>query len=292
MTRMLGKSTQMVMGVPNQVNQHLETAPVQTKEIVHEAQRIESFFSKIMQLGGLSDESWDRCQDYPKLRQLNSLGRQIVIRMFRSNPRFQGYRVDFDRHMLNPDVLFLIGSLSSQFDYANTSPLFGLNILDIGCGALSEYAPLDKDANLLSQFYGDRPPVGAELLQMLGAKTIGVDPRSHCSQTYNYQTSYRHRMVEFDEMDQWIKDYVNSFDVVSCLNLLKRQSFLYGHSNADSITEFLTTVRRSLVSHGLLYMIAPLAPSSPENRQANRQIFSRAGLRVLHEGYYLIAEKM
>lgn len=288
---MLGKSTQAVMGVSDQVSQYLETAPVRTQVIVQEAQRIELFLSQIMQFGGLSEESWDRCQDYPKLRQLNSLGKQIVIRMFRSNPRFQGYKVDFDRHMLNPNVLFLAGSLSSQFDYANTSPLFGLNILDIGCGALSEYAPPDEDSNLLSQFYGDRPPISAELLQMLGAKTIGVDPRSHCSDTYNYQISYRHRMAEFDDMGDWIKDYVNTFDVVSCLNVLNRQSFLYGHSDPDSITDFLSSVRRSLITNGLIYMTAPLAPSSPENRQTNRQIFSRAGLRLLHEGYYLIAAK-
>ena len=279
------------MGVSDQVSQYLEAAPVRTQAIVHEAQRIELFLSQIMQFGGLSEESWDRCQDYPKLRQLNSLGKQIVIRMFRSNPRFQGYKVDFDRHMLNPNVLFLAGSLSSQFDYANTSPLFGLNILDIGCGALSEYAPPDEDSNLLSQFYGDRPPISAELLQMLGAKTIGVDPRSHCSATYNYQISYRHRMAEFDDMGDWIKAYVNTFDVVSCLNVLNRQSFLYGHSDPDSITDFLSSVRRSLITNGLIYMTAPLAPSSPENRQTNRQIFSRAGLRLLHEGYYLIAAK-
>ena len=288
---MLGKATQAVMGVSDQISQYLEAAPVRTQAIVQEAQRIELFFSQIMQFGGLSDESWDRCQDYPKLRQLNSLGKQIVIRMFRSNVRFQGYKVDFDRHMLNPNVLFLAGSLSSQFDYANTSPLFGLNILDIGCGALSEYAPPDTDANLLSQFYGDRPPIGAELLQMLGAKTLGVDPRSHCSETYNYQISYRHRMAEFDDMGDWIKDYVNTFDVVSCLNVLNRQSFLYGHSDPDSITEFLASVRRSLIPNGLIYMTSPLAPSSPENRQTNRQIFNRAGLRLLHEGYYLIAAK-
>ena len=289
---MLVKPTQVVTGVSDQVSQYLETAPRRTQAIVHEAQRIELFFSQIMQLGGLIEESWERCQDYPKLRQLNSLGKQIVIRMLRSNRRFQGYKVDFERHMLSPNVLFLAGSLSSQFDYANTSPLFGLNILDIGCGALSEYAPFDKDANLLSQFYGDRPPIGAELLQMLGAKTIGVDPRSHCSQTYDYQISYRHRMAEFDEMDQWIKDYINTFDVVSCLNVLNRQSFLYGHPDPESITEFLTNVRRSLISNGLIYMTAPLAPSSFENRHTNRQILSRAGLRILHEGYYLIAEKM
>ena len=289
---MLEKAPQAGLGGSEQVSLNLESTSVRTQGIIREAQRIELFFSQVMQLGGLSDESWDRCQDYPKLRQLNSLGKQIVIRMFRSNPRFQGYKVDFDRHMLNPSVLFLAGSLSSQFDYANTSPLFGLNILDIGCGALSEYAVPDKSANLLSQFYGDRPPIGAELLQMLGAKTIGVDPRSHCTDTYHYQMSYRHRMAEFDEMDQWIKEYVSTFDVVSCLNVLKRQSFLYGHPDPENITDFLKNVRRSLVSNGLLYMTAPLAPSSPENRQTNRQIFSRAGLRILHEGYYLIAEKM
>lgn len=289
---MSGQSTQAVMGMSEQVSQHLESAPVRIQSIVQEAQRIELFFSQIMQFGGLSKESWDRCQDYPKLRQLNSLGKQIVIRMFRSNVRFQGYKVDFEQHMLSPHVLFLAGSLSSQFDYANTSPLFGLNILDIGCGALSEYAPPDKDANLLSQFYGDRPPIGSELLQMLGAKTVGVDPRSHCTETYDYQIAYRHRMVEFDDMGEWIQDYINTFDVVSCLNILNRQSFLYGHPDPDSITNFLVNVRRSLIPNGLVYMTAPLTPSSPENRQTNRQIFSQAGLRLLHEGYYLIAGKL
>lgn len=289
---MLGKVSQTMIGAPEPMNHSTEAASARTKGIMEEAQRIEGFFSQIMQVGGLSDESWDRCQNYPKLRQLNSLGKQIVIRMFRSNARFRGYKVDFDRHMLNPHILFLAGSLSRDFDYANTSPLFGLNVLDIGCGALSEYCPPDKDANLLSQFYGDRPPIGAELLQMLGAKTIGIDPRSHAPSDYEYQTAYRHRMVEFDDIGQWVKEHVNTFDVVSCLNVMKRQSFLYSHPDPESITEFLTTLRRSLISSGLIYITSPVTPSSSENRQINRQIFSRAGFRLLHEGYYLIAEKV
>ncbi|NET53777.1 MAG: hypothetical protein F6K09_35605, partial [Merismopedia sp. SIO2A8] len=77
-----------------------------------------------------------------------------------------------------------------------------------------------------------------------------------------------------------------------CLNVLKRQSFLYGHPDPEHLTAFLGGVRRALVSHGLLYCTSPLPPSSSENRQINRQIFRRAGFRLLHEGYYLIAEKL
>ncbi|MEB3232377.1 MAG: hypothetical protein VKJ64_15310 [Leptolyngbyaceae bacterium] len=282
----------MGTSVSDKVRQYLKTAPKRTRTIIREAQRIEMFLSNIMQLGGLQDDAWDFCQEYPTLRQINSLGKQIVIRMFRSNPRFQGYKVDFDRHMLNPNVLFLAGSLCEQFDYAHTSPLFGLNILDIGCGALSEYASLAKDANLLSQFYSDRPPIGAELLQMLGAKTIGLDPRGNAAELYDYQVAYRHRVVEFDAIDQWVKDYVNKFDIVSCLNLFKRHSFLYGHSEPEQITRFLVGVRRSLVAKGLVYSTTPLPPSTSENRQTNRRIFQNAGFQILHEGYYLIAERL
>ncbi|MGK7888837.1 MAG: hypothetical protein AB4042_05840 [Leptolyngbyaceae cyanobacterium] len=289
---MLVKSTQIGTPVSDKIRQYLKTAPKRTRAIVQEAQRVETFLSNLMQLGGLQDEAWACCQDYPTLRQLNSLGKQLVIRMFRSNPRFQGYKVDFDRHMLSPNVLFLAGTLCERFDYAHTSPLFGLNILDIGCGALSEYAPLAKDANLLSQFYGDRPPIAAELLQMLGAKTTGLDPRANCAETYGYQVSYRHRVVEFDAIEKWVKDYVNTFDIVSCLNILRRHSFLYGHSDPDHLTHFLAGVRRSLVSKGLLYCTAPLPPSTSDNRKTNRRIFRKAGFQILHEGYYLIAERL
>ncbi|NEQ96445.1 MAG: hypothetical protein F6K30_06930 [Cyanothece sp. SIO2G6] len=289
---MLVKSVQLGTPVSDKVRQYLKTAPKRTRTIVQEAQRVEAFLSNIMQLGGLQDDAWDFCQEYPKLRQLNSLGKQIVIRMFRSNSRFQGYKVDFERHMLSPSVLFLAGSLCEQFDYTHTSPLFGLNALDIGCGALSEYAPLAKNTNLLSQFYGDRPPISAELLQMLGAKTTGLDPRTNCATTYDYQVAYRHRVVEFDGIERWVKDHVNQFDIVSCLNLLKRHSFIYAHSEPEQIVRFFANVRRSLVAKGLLYSTAPLPPSSSENRRTNRRIFQKAGFQILHEGYYLIAERM
>ena len=268
------KSAQTGITLSDKVRKYLETAPKRTRLVIQEANKIELFFSEIMQLNGFHEKAWDSCQQYPTLKQINSLGKQIVIRMLRSNPRFRGYKVDFDNHMLSPSVLFLAGSLCDQFDYAHTSPLFGMNVLDIGCGALSEYAPYDKDANLLSQFYGDRPPVGAELLQLLGAKTTGLDPRKHCSDTYDYQVSYRHRIVEFEDMGEWIKDHINTFDVVSCLNVLKRHSFLYGHPDPEDITDFLAGVRRSLVPQGLLYSTSPLPPSTHDNRQTNRRIFN------------------
>ena len=289
---MLVQSIQPAMRISDQARQYLQTTPLRTRSIIQEAQRIELFFSQIMQAGGFSHDSWEECQNYPKLKQLNSLGKQLVIRMLRSNSRFRGYKVDFDHHMLNPSVLFLAGTLCNEFDYAHTSPLFGLEVLDIGCGALSEYAPPDKDANLLSQFYGDRPPVGAELLQMLGAKTVGIDPRSHCSESYSYQITYRHRMVEFDDVSEWLQEYGSTFDVISCLNVLKRQSFLYGHPDPEHITTFLAGLRHWIVPNGLLYSTSPLPPSSEENCQTNRQIFHRAGFRILHEGYYLIAERL
>ncbi|MGB3494066.1 MAG: hypothetical protein WBA57_15150, partial [Elainellaceae cyanobacterium] len=146
--------------------------------IVAQAEAVERLLGK---LDGCEKEQpeaqTDLINQHLTLKHLNSFGKQVVIRMFRSSDRFRGYKVNFDHYILPPSVLFLVGTLCESFSYANTSPLFGFNFLDVGCGALSRYSQTKTDQSLLTKFHGDRPPLTAEMIQMLGAKTIGVDPR-------------------------------------------------------------------------------------------------------------------
>lgn len=226
------------------------------------------------------------------LKHLNSFGKQLVIRMFRSSDRFRVYKVDFDHYILPHSVLFLIGTLCESFDYANTSPLFGINFLDVGCGALSRYSQTDTDQDLLAKFHSDRPPITAEMMQMLGAKTIGVDPRENSAEDYTYQVGYRHLNMEFEAIAPWLKNTQQQFDIISGLDLFSRQGFLFNHATSETAAAFLKGLRRGLASKGLLYVSPPYVPSSAENRCANRRIFTRAGFRIVYEGYFIILQKV
>jgi SAM-dependent methyltransferase len=263
-----------------------------TKAIIREAEEIKQL---LMQLSWFSPDNADAqkgiLEQHEKIKHLNSFGKQLLIRMFRSNDRFWGYKVDFEHYLLKPDVLFLVGTLCDSFDYMNTSPIYGLNVLDIGCGALSTYGPPDESQDLLSQFHADRPPIATEMLQMLGAKTIGLDPRANNPEDYKYDVAYKHFKVEFENVEQWLRTTQQKFDVISCMNLFNRQSFLYDHHSYEDTGEFFKSLRIGLLPDGLLYSSPPLLPSSEENRQMNRRIFTRAGFRILHEGYFFIATK-
>lgn len=226
---------------------------------------------------------------HEKIKHLNSFGKQLIIRMFRSNERFRGYRVDFEHHVLKPDVLFLVGTLCDSFDYMNTSPMFGLSVLDVGCGALATYAPPDPHQGLITQFYADRPPVAPEMLQMLGARTVGLDPRKNSKDDYQYDVAYKHFSMEFEEVATWLQTTQQKFDVISCIHLFNRQSFLYDHQGYSDTAAFFKSLRKALPPDGLLYSSPPCIPSSEENRCTNRRIFTKAGFRIVHEGYFLIA---
>jgi hypothetical protein len=227
---------------------------------------------------------------YPRLKSLNSFGKQIVIRMMRSNLAFQGYKVDFKDHVLKPHVLLLIGTLCQNFDSLNTSPLAGCKVLEVGSGALAPYAPPREDHDLLAQFYSDHPPITAEILQMLGAQTIGLDPRANSKETYQYQTSYKHRIVEFVDLQDWLATVEEKFDVVTCFHVFNRSSFMYYYETPEQISKFLKGLRAVISPQGLLYSGTPILPISPENVEMNRKIFQDAGFKVIYEGYYLILE--
>lgn len=227
---------------------------------------------------------------YPRIKSLNSFAKQIVIRMMRSNPTFQGYKVDFKDHVLKPHILLLIGTLCQNFDSMNTSPLAGCKVLEVGCGALAPYAPPREDHDLLAQFYSDHPPIAAEILQMLGAQTIGLDPRANSKEIYQYQTSYKHRIVEFVDLKDWLSTVEEKFDVITCFHVFNRSSFMYYYETPTQIAQFLRSLRTVISPQGLLYSGTPVLPISPENIETNRQIFRDAGFKLIYEGYDLIAE--
>jgi SAM-dependent methyltransferase len=232
----------------------------------------------------------EKLDSYPKLKSLNSFGKQIVIRMMRSNPTFEGYKVDFKDHILKPHVLLLISTLCNTFDLMNTSPLTGLKVLEVGSGALSSYAAAKDAHDLLAQFYADHPPINSEILQMLGAQTTGVDPRANCKETYRYQPSYKHRIVEFVDLEDWLKTIDDKFDVITGFHVFNRSSFLYHYDSPDQIARFLKNLRRVISPQGLLYTGAPVLPISPENVALNHQIFGDAGFKTIYEGQYFILE--
>jgi len=267
--------------------------PPRTKAILRAAEDIERLLGKLACLPANDVVAQHSLIDqHEKIKHLNSFGKQLLIRMFRSSDRFWGYKVDFDHQILKPYVLFLVGTLCDSFDHMNTSPIFGLRVLDIGCGALSEYAPPDKNQDLLTQFYADRPPLATEMLQMLGAKTIGIDPRDNCSGDYKYEVAYKHFKLEFEDIASWFQTTQQTFDVISCINLFNRQSFLYDHLSYEDIADFFHQLQGGLLPNGLLYSSPPMLPLSEENRCTNRRIFTRAGFRILHEGYFLILSKV
>ncbi|MEM7770853.1 MAG: hypothetical protein AAGA75_14280 [Cyanobacteria bacterium P01_E01_bin.6] len=263
-----------------------------TKAIVREADEIKHLLMQIFSWDvEQTAEQYKLIEQNEKIKHLNSFGKQLLIRMFRSNDRFWGYKVDLDNYILKPDVLFLVGTLCDSFDYMNTSPIFGLSVLDVGCGALSTYGTPDETQDLLSQFYADRPPIATEMLQMLGAKTVGLDPRATNTGEYKYDVAYKHFKTEFEDVESWLQTTQNKFDVISCMNLFNRQSFLYDHQSYEDTAKFFQSLRTGLLPDGLLYSSPPLIPSSEENRSTNRRIFTRAGFRILHEGYFFIVTK-
>jgi hypothetical protein len=268
-------------------NQH---TVFQTDVILREAKEIEELLSKVLYSQADDPNIWDVCaNNNSKLKNLNSFGKQIVSQMLRSNPDFQGFKVEFKDPILKPDVLFLIGTLCDDFDHMNTSPLHGFNILDVGCGALSPYVSIETN-NLLDRFYNDQPPIAAELLQILGAHTVGVDTRPNSKEVYEYKPTYKHKTMEFFEIGKWLTTLDYKFDVVSCINLFNKFGFAYHYSLPHQIAQFLSNLRKVMSPQGLLYCTAPVIPSSPENKQINYQTFSDAGFKVLYEGYYLILQ--
>lgn len=262
-------------------------------DVVREAKRMEQLLKRMI----LSPEAiapdvlFGR---HPMLKHLNNFGTQIVIRMSRSCDRFQGFKIDFDAHVLKPHVLFLAGTLCDDFNHLHTSPLNGVRALDIGCGALSAYGGDPETSDLLAQFYHDHPPILPEILQMLGAHTIGLDPRHNDPSQYSYQPIYKHKTSDFTDIHDWLSRLSanQKFDLISCFNLFSRQSFAFHYHSPEQIIEFFKGIRRGISPEGLLYTSAPLLPSSSEYRRTNRKIFAKAGFKIIYEGYYFILEPM
>lgn len=257
--------------------------------IANEATKIESLIRELVLVRmGLKAESEDLLSQSSKLQNLNSFGKQLIIQMMRSNPNFRGFKIDIKDHILRPDILFLVGTLCSDFGHMNTSPLFGCKILDVGCGALSAYAPSEEDDDLITQFYRDYPPLNAEILQILGAQVTGIDPREHSKDRYEYQVSYKHRTVEFSDIHQWFAATEDRFDILTCFHLFNKSSFLYTFDSPKAIAKLFRSFRKVLAPGGLLYCVAPFLPISAQQQQANYQIFRKAGFKVLYSGYYYI----
>ncbi len=261
------------------------------KLIVSEAAKIEALSHDLLSLKlGIKDYLEVPLDEYPKIQNLNSFGKQIVIQMMRSNNSFKGFKIDLKEHILQPHILFLAGTLCGNFDHMNTSPLYGFKVLDVGCGALSTYAPSDKDEDLLVRFYNDHPPLAAEILQILGAQVTGIEPRPHSKQDYAYQISYKHKVIEFSEIGNWLPSVEEKFDVIACLHLFSRPDFLYTYDSPEQLVRFFRNFKSAISPQGLLYTSVPLLPVSSENQQMNHQIFREAGFKVIYEGYYWILE--
>lgn len=258
-----------------------------SKRIQKDAERIETLLRQVLYESMGEQDSWEtRASEFPQLKSLNNFSKQIITRMFRSNPAFQGFRIEFPEPVLKAHALFLLGTLCSDFDYLHTSPLQGLNILEVGCGALSSYWTSSQDERgLVEKFYGDNPPILAEILQMLGAQVTGIDPRVSDKETYEYQTSYKHRVMEFGDIPQWLTTVNTPFDVITCFNLFHKSNFAYYYSAPHEISAFLKSLKRSLSPRGLIYCSAPFIPSSEENKQLNVQVLKGAGFRVIYQGY-------
>jgi hypothetical protein len=257
--------------------------------ILREAEKVEDLLKKLLRSQSDMQNVWNIYIDqYQKLHGLNRFGKQVVIRMFRSNPAFQGFKTDFNDPILKLHVLFLLGTLCAEFDHMNTSPLYGFNVLDVGCGALSFHGTAKADSDLLSQFYSDNPPIAAELLQILGAQTIGIDPRANSKEIYDYQVSYKHRVMGFVDIKTWITALDRSFDVISCFNLFSKANFAYYYGSPEEVSSFLRGLKRGLSPEGLLYCDPPFLPCSAKNKQYNHDVFTWAGFQILHEGYYFI----
>ena len=262
-----------------------------SSSIVSEAAKIEALTKDILYCKlGLKEHTEVQINEHPKIKNLNNFGKQIIIQMMRSSSDFKGFKVDIKEHILKSDVLFLIGTLCQDFDHMNTSPLFGYKVLDIGCGALSSYVPSEENEDLLVQFYNDHPPIGAEILQILGAEVIGIDPRENSKYKYEYQVSYKHKIMEFIEISNWLKTLENKFDVLTCFNLFNKHSFLYYYNSPKEISGFFSELRKAISPQGLLYTNAPVLAISPENKYINHKIFGKAGFKVLYEGYYYILQ--
>jgi hypothetical protein len=261
--------------------------------LVREAIKIETLLSKLLYSHKNVVENWDSyTRDDTKLRHLDSFGKQVATQMLRSNPEFQGFKLEFGEPALKPDVLFLLGTLCKDFDYMHTSPLYGLNILDLACGSLSPYVKAEDTSNLVKQFYNDRPPIAAELLQILGAHTVGIDSRPNCKDVYSYPLSYKHKVMEFVNIKNWMQTLDYCFDVISCLNVFSKTGFGYYYSSAKEIAQFLASLKNVLSPQGFLYCTPPLIPCSASHRDTNRQIFNDAGFRICYEGYYLLLQPM
>ncbi|MDX2100120.1 MAG: hypothetical protein SFW36_20280 [Leptolyngbyaceae cyanobacterium bins.59] len=262
------------------------------------AQEVELLLEEIVRFQlGLQEYPEARIEQHSTIKNLISFSKQIITQMMRSNNRYRGYKVDTQNLIPSVKLLFLIGTLCEDFGYMNTSPLYGYNILDLGCGALSTYIEpefpffqVKKEEEFLNQFCKDHPPLGAEILQILGARVIGLDPRAHDKAEYEYQTTYKHRAIEFNKIKEWLPSVETKFEVISCLSLFNKYDFAYHYSTSRQIAYFLNTLRSILMPKGILYSDPPETPCTPEAREMNRRIFQQAGFRVIYEGYFYILE--
>lgn len=284
----------------NQINSKLKqqrTVP-KAEVLVREARRVESLLKEIAQFKlRLKDYPTEQIERYAAIKNLISFSKQVMTQMMRSNDRYRGFKVDTRNYAPSSKILFLAGTLCEDFGYMNTSPLYGYNILDIGCGALSPYIEIEfpylqpkKEEDLLVQFHQDYPPLCAEILQILGAKVNGLDPRPNYKNEYEYQTAYKHRMLEYPQIKDWLTSVEIKFDVISCLSLFGKYDFSFYYSTPDQLVRFLSPLRHVLSPQGLLYSDPPLLPTQPDAREMNRRIFGKAGFRVVYEGYYYILE--
>ncbi|OLP18891.1 hypothetical protein BST81_08220 [Leptolyngbya sp. 'hensonii'] len=229
-------------------------------------------------------------EQYPQIKNLNSFSKQVTTQMLRSNSRYQGYKVETKNYLLKPSTLFLLGTLCGSFDYMNTSPLYGSTILDIGCGALSPYWEENKQDDLMVQFLNDRPPIRAEVLQLLGGRITGIETRPNAKPEYDYQVSYKHRVMPLGELGSWASNLSDRFDLITCLGVLDRYEFSLCYPSPRELTRLFMGLRKILSPQGLLYADIPLIPASPAHRQTNQQIFQQAGLRIIHAGCCYVLE--
>ncbi len=260
--------------------------------VAREAGKVEALIQTLVDAKlNRQDITTDVLEKSQKLKNINSLSKQIVLNLLRSNDLFRGFKVNIKQHIVRPELLLLAGTLCETFDVMNTSPFYGYRALMVGCGALSSYSETKVDSSdLIERFYGDRPPVTPEVMQILGAKVTGIEPRENSKAEYEYSVSYRHVAIGFQQLEAWLSSNPESFDVLTCFNLFGRPDFLFHYSTPEQITQFLRVLRRAIAPEGLLYSSPPLLPVSSENRSINAQIFYAAGFQTIYQGYYYILE--
>lgn len=260
--------------------------------VAREAGKIEALIQTLVDAKlSHQDITTEILESNAKLKNINSLSKQIVLNLLRSNDLFRGFKVNIKQHIIRPELMLLAGTLCETFDVMNTSPFYGYRALMVGCGALSSYTETKVEtSDLIERFYSDRPPVTPEVMQILGAKVTGIEPRENNKAEYEYPVSYRHVAIGFQQLEAWLSANPEPFDVLTCFNLFSRSEFLFHYSTPEQITRFLRVLRRAIAPKGLLYSSPPLLPVSTENRSINAQVFYAAGFQTIYQGYYYILE--